>query len=159
MKTRTVTALILLVLALSLTTTTIITQNNQNWTPTTITIPQQPTPKTTTINWGSETRANTNTTSAQYNPSVCCRSDNSFIVAWTSDGQDGSSYGVFFKIFDSTGDNLTDDVQANTYTTSIQVNPSVCCRSDNSFIVAWASYGQDGDHYGVFFKIFDSTGA
>lgn len=152
MKTRIGAALILLVLALSLTTTTIIAQNNQNWTPTTITMPQQPTPKTTTITWGNETRANTNTTNNQNYPSVCCRSDGSFIIVWASHIQDGDGQGVFAKIFDSSGKNLTDDIQVNTYTTGDQDLPSICC-SDGSLIVARTSDGQDGSGDGVYFRV------
>nr|MDO8081258.1 hypothetical protein [Candidatus Freyarchaeota archaeon] len=162
MKTRTGIALVFLVLALSLTTATLIQQNSQApaWTliPTTAAL-QQPTPKSITVTWGNEILANTNTTSNQMYSSVCCRSDGSFVVAWSSLDQDGDGYGVYVKIFNSTGGSITGDIQVNTYTTGDQWEPSVCCRSDGSFVVAWMSYGQDAaGGFGVYAKLFNSTG-
>lgn len=106
-----------------------------------------------------EISVNGYTTSYQRDPCVHGFSDGSFVVAWYGYGQGGSSYDIYFKLFDSTGNNKTDDILANGYTTNNQKYPSVCGFSDGSFVVAWQSGAQDGNHDGVFMKLFDSTGS
>lgn len=110
--------------------------------------------------WGSEERANTHTTYDQHRPSVCCfPNDSGFVVVWHSYAQDGNGYGVFAKVFNSTGGNLTVDIPVNTYTSNDQAYPSVSCFPNGDFVVAWQSYGQESaGNYGVYAKIFDSSG-
>jgi hypothetical protein len=48
---------------------------------------------------GSEFRANSYTTSDQRKPAVASAANGNFVVVWTSDGQDGSNYGVFGQRF------------------------------------------------------------
>jgi len=54
--------------------------------------------------------------------------------------------------------NWGNEKQANTYTTSNQEFPSVYMFPDGSFVVAWQSYGQDGDVDGVYAKLYDPSG-
>ena len=107
----------------------------------------------------SETRANTYTTSSQAKPCVSWLTATTFVVAWQSEGQDTSDYGVYAKVFSSTGASLTGEFQVNSYITSLQTNPSVCRLTDTTFVVAWQSYGQDADGLGVYANVFSSTGA
>jgi hypothetical protein len=81
------------------------------------------------------------------------------VVAWASAGQDGDSYGVFGRRFDSSGSALGAEFQVNQYTTSGQSFPTVSQDSSGGFVVAWRSYYQDGDSYGVFVRRFDSSGS
>ena len=37
--------------------------------------------------------------------------------------------------------------------------PVVAAEDNGDFVVAWRSFGQDGDNYGIFVRQFDSTGA
>jgi serralysin len=48
---------------------------------------------------GSETLVNTYTTYDQAQPSVTVLPDGSYVVTWSSNGQDGSSYGVYSKLY------------------------------------------------------------
>ncbi|HEY9843915.1 MAG TPA: hypothetical protein V6D23_25820 [Candidatus Obscuribacterales bacterium] len=48
--------------------------------------------------------------------------------------------------------------QANTFTTGTQNKPAVAMDDDGDFVVVWASDGQDGSDYGVYFQRFDSNG-
>jgi len=107
----------------------------------------------------SETRANTYTTSSQSKPCVSWLTATTFVVAWQSAGQDTSDWGVYAKVFSSTGASLTGEFQVNSYITSLQTNPSVCRLTDTTFVVAWQSYGQDADGLGVYANVFSSTGA
>jgi len=49
---------------------------------------------------GGESRANETITGNQGSPAVCVASDGSFVVAWSSELQDGDSGGVYFQMFD-----------------------------------------------------------
>ncbi|WXG40823.1 MAG: hypothetical protein WED07_08615 [Candidatus Freyarchaeum deiterrae] len=119
----------------------------------TITV-QQSTSKGLIVVWGNETRVNTNTTNDQASLSLRSRSDGSFVIAWHSN-QTGD-LDVYFKIFDSTGNNLTEDIRVNGNTSNNQANPSLSTRSNGSFVVAWDS-NQTGNA-DVYFKLFNSAG-
>jgi hypothetical protein len=99
---------------------------------------------------GSEFQVNTYTTSLQIYPSVAMNSDGDFVVTWTSDGQDGSSLGIYGRRYNSSGVAQGSEFQVNTYTTSGQFFPSVAMDSDGDFVVTWHSYGQDGSGYGIY---------
>ncbi len=48
---------------------------------------------------GTETQVNTYSTGYQYQPSVTALEDGGWVVTWASNGQDGSGYGVYQRIF------------------------------------------------------------
>jgi len=52
---------------------------------------------------GAEFQVNQYTTSTQGSPTISHDSSGGFVVAWESNGQDGGSYGVFGRRFDSSG--------------------------------------------------------
>ena len=84
--------------------------------------------------------------------------DGAFVVVWGSNGQDGSSFGVFGQRYDSAGQAVGTEFQVNSYTTSYQRSPAVTVGADGAFVVVWASNGQDGSGYGVFGQRYDSAG-
>ncbi|MHA1261706.1 MAG: hypothetical protein ACTSSA_06340 [Candidatus Freyarchaeota archaeon] len=109
LRKKTVLALVLVVLTLSLTAAALAQQGGLTQMRFTQPLTLQPA-KSMTMVWGSEERANTHTTYDQHRPSVCCFPDGSgFVVVWHSYAQDGNGYGVFAKVFNSTGGNLTGD--------------------------------------------------
>jgi len=87
-------------------------------------------------------------------------SDNAgnFVVVWHSLQQDGAQMGVFGQRYASTGAPLGGEFRVNTYTTSYQQLPAVTMDDTGNFVVAWASYLQDGSSYGIFGQRYDSTG-
>ena len=107
---------------------------------------------------GSEFQVNTWTTGSQEKPSITSVSNGGFVVAWHSEGQDGSGYGVYAQRFDSNGDKLGSEFQVNTWTTDSQSGPSVASLSNGWFVVVWHSRGQDGSSWGVYGQRFDSNG-
>jgi len=107
---------------------------------------------------GREFRVNTFTMNYQTNPSVAVDGSGNFVVVWSSDGQDGSFYGVFARRFDRAGARLGGEFQVNTHTTYPQDHPVVAMDGSGNFVVAWQSLGQDGAGYGVFAQRFDSAG-
>jgi phosphoheptose isomerase len=107
---------------------------------------------------GTEFLVNTYTTSWQDFPSIAMDSDGDFVIAWTSDGQDGSSFGVYAQRYNSSGVTQGSEFLVNTYTTSDQGSPSIVMDSDGDFVIAWRSYGQDGSSWGVYAQGYNSSG-
>ena len=99
---------------------------------------------------GGEFLVNTYTTGRQLNPSVAVDADGDVVVAWNSNGQDGSNYGVYARRFNAAGVAQGGEIAVNTYTTSAQDLPSVAVDADGDVVVAWASYGQDGSQLGIY---------
>jgi len=107
---------------------------------------------------GSEFRVNTWTTYDQKYPSITSLSNGGFVVVWVSDGQDGSSYGVYGQRFDSNGNKVGSEFRVNTWTTDWQESPSITSLSNGGFVVVWHSLGEDGSGLGVYGQRFDSNG-
>jgi hypothetical protein len=80
-----------------------------------------------------------------------------FVVVWVGRGNDGSEYGIGGRRFDLAGNPIGGDFQANTYTLGTQSRAAID-GIGSSFVVVWDSYGQDGDFYGVFGRVFNSAG-
>ena len=101
---------------------------------------------------GSEFQVNTQTVNYQWMPRVAMEDEGDFVVAWASYGQDDSvDSGVFAQRFDLVGGRLGVEFQVNTYTYRGQRDPDLCISDDGGrFVVAWASYRQDGSQYGIF---------
>jgi len=106
---------------------------------------------------GNEFQVNTYTTKGQYNPSVATLSNGNFIVAWTSDDQDGSSFGIYGQLFYGNGTKFGNEFRVNTNTFGFQSRPSVASLSNGSSVVTWHSNGQDGSAYGIFGQLFDAS--
>ena len=111
---------------------------------------------------GAEFQVNTYTTSNQYEPSIAALNDGSFIVTWTSFGQDDQNdgySGIYAQRYDANGDASGAEFQVNTYTTSNQSGSSIATLSNGGFVVTWQSYGQVyRDMYGVYAQRYDANG-
>jgi hypothetical protein len=107
---------------------------------------------------GPEFQVNTFTTFSQRDPDLSHDSLGNFVVVWQSQGQDGSLSGIFGQRFDSLGNRLGGEFQANSFTLTYQTNPAVSHGSHGGFVVAWQSLYGDGNYWGVFAQQFDSSG-
>jgi hypothetical protein len=108
---------------------------------------------------GLEFQVNTYTVGDQAYPAACGNAQGHFVVVWESADQDGSGNAVRARRYDQNGAALSGELAVNTYTPGDQQLPAVACAPTGDFVVAWESYGQDGDDYGIFGQRFDSTGA
>jgi hypothetical protein len=107
-----------------------------------------------------EFQLNSYTAGGQTNPTMASDATGGLVVVWQSDYQDGDSYGVFGRRFESSGSALGTEFQINSYTDYAQQVPNVAADNDGKFVVVWESYtDQDGYGYGVFGQRFASTGA
>ncbi|MEH1885096.1 beta strand repeat-containing protein [Nostoc sp.] len=107
---------------------------------------------------GNEFKVNTYTTSSQDNPTVAINANNGdFIISWTSDGQDGSSDGVYAQRYNSAGVAQGNEFKVNTYTDSFQNSPTVALAANGEYVIAWQSLGQDGSNNGIYAQVYNSS--
>ncbi|MBX9852718.1 MAG: cadherin domain-containing protein [Cytophagaceae bacterium] len=107
---------------------------------------------------GSEFRVNTYTTNTQSLPSIAMDSDGDFVITWNDYVQDRSYYGIFAQRYNALGLAQGGEFQVNTFTTDQQLSPSIAMDSDGNFVIAWNSYSQDGDNYGIYAQRYDAAG-
>jgi len=106
---------------------------------------------------GSEFQVNSYTSSDQFDTSIAALADGGFVVTWTSDGQDGSGYGIYGQRYDAAGNAVGSEFHVSTYTDSNQHDSSVAALDNGGFIVTWASV-QDGSGAGVYAQVYDADG-
>ncbi len=107
---------------------------------------------------GAEFQVNTYTTGTQSPGSVASDADGNFVVAWSSEGQDGNSWGVFAQRYDASGTPRGAEFQVNTYTTDRQYTPSVASDAAGNFVIVWTRSGVSTSTRDVFAQRYDSTG-
>jgi hypothetical protein len=107
---------------------------------------------------GSEFQVNSYATAYQKLPKIATDAAGNFVVVWTSEAQDLTSYGVFGRRFDSGGNPVGSDFQINSYLTGNQRDPAIATDAAGSFVVVWQSSVQDAGGYGIFGRRFDSAG-
>ena len=107
---------------------------------------------------GKQFTVNTYTESDQAVPVPIALSSGDFLIAWVSRGQDASSKGIYFQRFDRLGFTIGEETRANDETTSTQSGPAAVALPRGGFVIAWHSFGQDGDSFGVFARVFDRFG-
>ena len=105
---------------------------------------------------GVEFQVNVYTTAGQFDAHVAGLGS-SFVVTWTSNGQDGDAYGVFARRFGSNGNPIGAEFQVATRTLGDQENASVAGDGAGGFVVVWESLG-DYNQGGVFGQRFSSSG-
>jgi hypothetical protein len=109
---------------------------------------------------GPEFQINSFTAGPQSLPAVATLPAGEFVVVWQSFRQLSalSNHDLFGRRFDGTGAPVGTEFQINQYTTSEQTFANVAARSNGTFVVSWASEGQDGDDAGVFARLFELDG-
>jgi hypothetical protein len=97
-------------------------------------------------------------TGIQDQPDVVSEENGDFLVVWRAFAQDGNSYCVVGRRYDSSGGAIDAEFVINSHTTGLQASPAAGMDADGDFVVAWQSFLQDGSSYGVFARRFDSSG-
>ena len=105
---------------------------------------------------GGEVKVNVTTTVARM-PAVAMDAEGDFVVTWRAAGP-GDSYGIFGQRFSAAGAAQGGEFLVNNPNPAQQVRPSVAADADGDSIVAWQSYSQDGDNYGIVARRFDAGG-
>ncbi|WP_417683881.1 tandem-95 repeat protein [Roseibium sp.] len=114
---------------------------------------------------GSEFRINTYTNNTQYLPNVASLADGGFVVNWVSNGQDGSSYGVFAQRYDADGNAVGSEFRVNSTTAGNQftdghLTKNIAGLADGGFVITWQdNNGLDGSGYAILAQQYDAGGA
>jgi hypothetical protein len=110
------------------------------------------------VRQGGEFQANLYSNSDQFTPAVARDADGDFVIAWREASRDGGGTSVFAQRFNSSGARLGGEFQVNSYTSSNQDEPAVAMDDDGDFVIAWNSFGQDGNLRGIFARRFNAAG-
>ena len=114
---------------------------------------------------GPQFQVNTYTTWEQYLPTVAANASGGFVVAWESQGSNGTDnfdYSIQARVYAPDGSPLGDQFQVNTYTSNAQLGPVVASDAQGGFVVAWESNGSGGtDTNGLSIQArrYDAAGA
>ena len=86
------------------------------------------------------------TTGVQDWPQVAAREDGTFLVAWESAGQDGSSDAVMGRLYRRDGRPLAPEQRINVTTSGAQEDASISVDGHGGFLLVWetADGGSDG---------------
>ncbi|MEN8136448.1 MAG: hypothetical protein ABFS18_13075 [Thermodesulfobacteriota bacterium] len=107
---------------------------------------------------GSEFRVGTGTDYSQgRDPVTAMDANGNFVITWVSGG-DGDGSGIYAQLYNHAGVPVGTVFQVNTYTTGSQIRPSTAMAANGNFVIAWESYGQDGDGAGIFAQHYDAVG-
>jgi len=112
----------------------------------------------TPLRVGPEFAVNSYTTQDQKQAAVAATADGRFVVVWASSLQDGNGLGVVAQRYAASGAPLGGEFVVNTYTYNHQQSPGVAADAFGNFVVVWSSYRQDGNHFGVFARRYNSAG-
>lgn len=94
---------------------------------------------------------NTTTADRQGKASVAVDSDGNFVVAWSSNLQDGNGEGVFARQYSAGGIAITGEFQVNQTTAGSQSFPNVAFTPTGDFLIEWEGAGT-GDADGIFLR-------
>jgi len=104
-----------------------------------------------------EFQVNTYTINNQWTPSIASSYNNNFVITWTDASHDGSDWGIYGQLFNSSGNKTDTEFRVNTSTIGRQNYPSVTFMSNGRFVVTWEGVG-DGSGEGIYGQLFDSNG-
>ncbi|MDL2337041.1 MAG: PKD domain-containing protein [Pseudomonadota bacterium] len=110
---------------------------------------------------GTQFRVNTTTSSDQSDPHVVGLNGGGFVAVWTSNGQDGSGYGVYGQRYKADGTTDGTEFLVNTTTSQSQYQPTIAATVDGGFAVAWyynyynAAFTEYAD---IFFQRYNAAG-
>ncbi|NDD11129.1 MAG: hypothetical protein EB072_00440 [Betaproteobacteria bacterium] len=103
---------------------------------------------------GSPVLVNTTSVGNQDSPQIDVRNDESFVVVWSSNGQDGQGYGIYAQRFDASGGRIGGELLVNQQVEGDQRNADVVALSGGAFAVTWES--SSGPSFGtILTRFFD----
>jgi hypothetical protein len=107
---------------------------------------------------GGEFHVSTETFSRQRHPVLEMDNAGNFVVAWSSNRQDGSSTGVFSQRYNASGAPLGGEYRVNITIANAQMYPSLSMDDAGNYVVTWTSDLQDGSASGVFSRQYNAAG-
>ncbi|MBU1625787.1 hypothetical protein KKB18_00280 [bacterium] len=107
---------------------------------------------------GSEFLVNTQTEDYQFRHAIAMDKTGNFIIAWSSNLQDGEAFGVYAQRFDPEGKRVGDEFKVSTEFYNNQEKPSIAFDDIGNFVITWKSDKQDGSSWGIYAQRFDNNG-
>jgi uncharacterized delta-60 repeat protein len=107
---------------------------------------------------GDEFQVNTYTAGRQDVPAAAMDRSGNSVVVWSSNGQDGSSDGVYAQRFDANGNTIGNEFRVNTFTSDYQNAASVAMDDVGNFVVTWTSAHQDAGGFGIYAQRYAADG-
>ncbi len=104
-------------------------------------------------------RVNTYVSGDQSFPAAACNVLGNCVVAWQSDGEDGSLLGIYAQRFNAAGARVGSEFRVNTFTTNKQFQPAVAINASGAFVIVWDSSGQDDAGVSVRGQLYAASGA
>jgi hypothetical protein len=108
---------------------------------------------------GGEIQVSTQTNGEQIRSTAAALQDGGFVIAWESNGQDGSGDGIYAQHFNASGTKVGAEFRVNTTTANDQSAPAITVLANGNYVVVWQSDGQDGNSFGIVGRLFDENGA
>jgi len=106
---------------------------------------------------GDEFQVNSTTAASQREASVAMQDDGTFLVVWSSLGQDGDSWAVVAQRFDAAGIAQGGEFVVNSSTAGHQRHAQVA-GARGKYLVTWQSGVADGSGWEVMTQEYDATG-
>lgn len=106
---------------------------------------------------GPELRINSRTTGVQDDPAIVGLAG-PFAVVWESEGQDGSSFGIYGQRRAADGTRTGTEFRLNAFTPGAQTRPAVAALLSGRWVAVWESEGQDGSGAGLYGRIYEADG-
>lgn len=107
---------------------------------------------------GGQFQVNTYTAGNTTFPTIGMDQAGDFVIAWSSDGEDGSGYGIYAQRYNAAGVAQGGEFHVSTTTAGDQIYPTVGMDAGGDFVVGWESDGQDGSGYGVYAQRYNAAG-
>ena len=108
---------------------------------------------------------NTYTTNGQYRSSVAMDADGDFVIAWQSEIQDGSGYGVYAQRYNAAGTPQGVEFRVNSSTTGNEKAAAIAMDPAGNFVITWertpmGEAGSDGSGSGsgVYAQRYNAAG-
>src|SRR4051812_15025163 len=98
---------------------------------------------------GASFKVNSFVTGVQTEAAVAMDNSGNFIVVWSSNGQDGSGWGVYGQRYNAAGVAQGSEFRVNVATAGNQNQPSVAADATGNFVVTWTSENIDGAGEGL----------
>ncbi|HET8647025.1 MAG TPA: hypothetical protein VFO85_16130, partial [Vicinamibacteria bacterium] len=108
---------------------------------------------------GAEFQVNAFTSGIQLRPAVAASPRGGFVVAWQSEGQDGSGFAAVAALFDGQGRRRGAEFVLNSITTGQQFGPRIGVDAAGRFVAVWSEDGRDGSLSGIVGRRFDAAGS
>ena len=106
-----------------------------------------------------EIAVNTYTADYQWYADVETFADNGFAVVWCSWEQDGADGGIYMQRFNCNGTQTRYGAAGEYDDGELPVAAAGSARCpDDSFVVCWSSWKQDGSREGVYLQMYDASG-